>query len=160
MGERIVTKETNVVMPLRKAASGFAWENIARLPYKEPDAAPFKAISRQTLFSDSRFDGELRYFEIEPGGFSTLERHAHMHGVMILRGGGYCLIGAAIHALCPHDLVTIEPWTWHQFRAGQEESLGFLCLVNRTRDKPRLPSPEDLAALRANPVVARFLDTP
>lgn len=153
-----MAEETSVSMSLRKAAPGFAWQAIERLPYKEAEAAPFKAISRQTLFSDSRLLGELRYFEIKPGGFSTLERHAHMHGVMILRGGGRCLIGAAVHALSPRDLVTIEPWTWHQFRAGQEEPLGFLCLVNSERDKPQLPNAEDLALLRANPAVARFLD--
>jgi len=158
MGEIIMAEETTVIMPLRKASPGFGWENIARLPYKEAEAVPFKAISRQTLFSDSRLNGELRYFEIEPGGFSTLERHAHMHGVMVLRGGGRCLIGGNVHALLPYDLVTIEPWTWHQFRAGHEEPLGFLCLVNSERDKPQLPNAEDLALLRANPAVARFLD--
>jgi hypothetical protein len=68
-----MTEETSAVMPLRKAAPSFAWEGVDRLPYKEADAASFKAISRQTLFSDARLNGELRYFEIEPGGFSTLE---------------------------------------------------------------------------------------
>lgn len=151
--------ETLVSTSLHKAAPDFAWEGVARRPYKEEGtAAPFKAISRQTLFSDARLSGELRYFEIEPGGFSTLERHAHMHGVMILRGGGQCLIGTKVHALGPRDLVSIEPWTWHQFRAGQKEPLGFLCLVDRARDKPQLPAAEDLALLRAIPAVARFLD--
>ena len=84
----------SVLWPCEKLLPDFAWEGVARLPYKEADGVPFKAISRQTLFSDTRLSGELRYFEIEPGGFSTLERHAHMHGVMILRGGGQCLIGA------------------------------------------------------------------
>jgi quercetin dioxygenase-like cupin family protein len=158
MGESMMTEETADSVFLRKAAPDFAWEGIARLPYKEAELAPFKAISRQTLFSDSRLSGELRYFEIDPGGFSTLERHAHMHGVMILRGGGRCLIGGAVHALSPRDLVTIEPWTWHQFRAGRQEPLGFLCLVNSERDKPQLPNFEDLAVLRENPAVARFLD--
>jgi quercetin dioxygenase-like cupin family protein len=158
MGESIMAEKSTIAMAFRKAARGFAWEGVARLPYKEEEPAPFKAISRQTLFSDSRLNGELRYFEIEPGGFSTLERHAHMHGVMILLGGGHCLIGAEVHALRPRDLVTIEPWTWHQFRAGREEPLGFLCLVNSERDKPQLPNAEDLALLRADPAAARFLD--
>ncbi|HXW71904.1 MAG TPA: cupin domain-containing protein [Methylocella sp.] len=143
---------------LRKAGKDFSWEATLRLPYKEEGAAPFKAISRQTLFSDPRMAGELRYFEIAPGGYSTLERHAHMHGVVVLRGGGQCLIGTAVNAIRPHDLVMIEPWTWHQFRAGPADCLGFLCLVNRERDKPQLPQPEDLALLRAIPEVARFLD--
>jgi len=150
--------DTPIVSSLRRAEPGFAWERVARLPYKEGDAAPFKAISRQTLFSDPRLKGELRYFEIEPGGFSTLERHEHMHAVVILRGEGHCLIGDLVYALRPCDLITIDPWTWHQFRAGQGEVLGFLCLVDRDRDKPQLPSAADLAGLRARPEVARFLD--
>jgi hypothetical protein len=58
----------------------------------------------------------------------------------------------------PFDLVTIEAWAWHQFRAGPEAPLGFLCLVDAARDRPRLPAPEDMAALRADPAIARFLD--
>ena len=144
--------------PVRKSDGAFGWEGVARLPYKEAGDAPFRAISRQTLFSDPRLQGELRYFEIEAGGFSTLERHAHMHGVMALRGRGRCLIGAKTHELRPHDLIAIPPWTWHQFRAGAAEPLGFLCLVDAARDRPQLPTPEELAALRAIPEVAAFLD--
>ena len=60
--------ETTVFVPLRKAKQDFHWEGVERLPYKEAGAAPFKAISRHTLFSDPRLQGELRCFEIEPGG--------------------------------------------------------------------------------------------
>lgn len=147
-----------VVSSLRRAEPGFAWEGVARHPYKEEGSAPFKAISRQTLFADPRLKGELRYFEIEPGGYSTLERHAHMHAVVILRGEGQCLVGDLIYALKPCDLITIDPWTWHQFRSGRDEPLGFLCLVDRDRDKPQMPGEDDLAALRKRPDVARFLD--
>ena len=147
-----------VVSSLRRAEPGFAWEGVARHPYREEGSAPFKAISRQTLFADPRLKGELRYFEIEPGGYSTLERHAHMHAVVILRGEGQCLVGDLIYALRPCDLITIDPWTWHQFRSGRDEPLGFLCLVDRDRDKPQLPGEGDLAALRKRPEVARFLD--
>jgi quercetin dioxygenase-like cupin family protein len=128
------------------------------LPYKEDGSAPFRSIARQALFSDPRLLGELRYFEIAPSGFSTLERHEHMHAVMVLRGQGTCLVGASVYPLELHDLVTIAPSTWHQFKAGAEEPLGFLCLVNRERDRPQLPTPEDLMALRIDPAVAAFLD--
>ena len=42
---------------------------------------------------------ELRYFEMAPGGYSTLERHEHMHAVMILRGHGHCLLGGEVRAV-------------------------------------------------------------
>jgi quercetin dioxygenase-like cupin family protein len=144
--------------PVRKSGPAFRWEGVEPSPYKDAVGAPFKAISRQTLFSDSRLASELRYFEIQPGGYSTLERHQHMHAVMVLRGEGECLVGERIHALCAQDLVTIPPWTWHQFRAGEASPLGFLCLVNAGRDRPQLPNEEELAALRARPDVGAFLD--
>ena len=74
--------------PTRRAARGHRWEQVELRPYKEDGRALFKTVSRQILFSDPELDAELRYFEVEPGGFSTLERHAHMHAVMVLRGRG------------------------------------------------------------------------
>ena len=141
----------------RRAEPDYRWEGVERLPYKEDDRALFKSVSRQILFSDPDLAGELRYFEVQPGGFSSLERHEHMHGVLILRGRGHCLVGHEVRAVETHDLVTVPAWTWHQFRATSAEPLGFLCMVNASRDKPHLPSEADLAELRAEPEVAAFL---
>jgi quercetin dioxygenase-like cupin family protein len=142
---------------LRAFRSDFRWAGVGFLPYKEDASAPFKAISRQVLFHEPELACELRYFEMAPGGFSTLERHEHMHAVMILRGHGHCLVGQTVRPVGPHDLITIPAWTWHQFRATQGEEFGFLCMVNRDRDRPQLPTEEDLAALRSNADVAAFL---
>ncbi len=142
----------------RHATPDYRWQDVALLPYKDDGAAPFKAISRQTLFGEPDLGCELRYFEMDAGGYSTLERHQHMHAVMILRGHGHCLVGDQVRAVGPHDLVTIPAWTWHQFRATEGQPLGFLCMVNAERDRPRLPEADDLAALRADPAVAAFLD--
>lgn len=136
----------------------FRWHDVDRLAYKEEGSAPFKAITRQVLFQEAALAGELRYFEMAPGGHSTLERHGHMHAVMILRGHGHCLLGEHVQAVKPYDLVTIRGWTWHQFRADRDAPLGFLCLVNVDRDRPCLPTAEELAALRQVPAVAAFLD--
>ena len=53
----------------------------------------------------------------------------------------------------------IPPLTWHQFRACDSEPMGFLCMVNAERDRPQLPSDEDLRELRENPQVAAFIAT-
>ena len=90
-------------------------------------------------------------------GYSTLERHQHAHGVLILRGQGHVLIGDTIQPVKQNDLVSIPAWTWHQFRATQGEPLGFLCMVNALRDKPQLPNDHDLAALMDNPIIAEFI---
>src|ERR1700752_5393872 len=143
-------------MEIHRKAKGYRWEGVEVLPYKEDGRALFKSITRQTLFSDADLDGELRYFEMAPGGFSTLERHEHMHAVLIFRGRGHCLVGREIRAIETRDLVTVPAMTWHQFRATEGEPLGFLCMVNAARDKPQLPSAEDLAKLKADATIAAF----
>jgi S-methyl-1-thioxylulose 5-phosphate methylthiotransferase len=150
--------ETRDRMLHRPARADFRWQGVDQRPYKEDAQALFKAVTRQVLFSDPGMASELRYFEVAPGGFSTLERHEHMHAVLILRGSGQCLVGREVRALATRDLVTVPPMTWHQFRATSQEPLGFLCMVNAVRDKPQLPTPEDLAGLRADPMVAAFLE--
>jgi len=141
----------------RKARSDYGWDEVERRPYKEDERALFKSVSRQILFSDPSFAGELRYFEVATGGFSTLERHQHMHGVLILRGRGHCLVGNRVLRLDENDLVTVPAWSWHQFSATLGEPLGFLCMVNAERDRPQLPGESDLAELNADPKIADFL---
>ncbi len=144
--------------PFRSAQSNFTWEGVDLLAYKEEGSAPFKDITRQVLFQDQNLECELRYFEMAAGGHSTLERHEHVHAVMILRGHGHCLVGDEVREVAPHDLVTIDPMTWHQFKATKGEPLGFLCMVNAARDRPQLPTVDDLAQLTANPTVRAFLE--
>jgi len=143
--------------PIRRFQD-YRWEDTDLLAYKEEGTAPFKAITRQTLFRDPALRAELRYFEVAPGGYSTLERHEHMHAVLILRGRGECLIGKEVRKIDTNDLVTITPWTWHQFRAAADSHLGFLCMVNVERDKPVQPTDEDRKALESTPAVAAFLN--
>jgi len=142
---------------LHRQAKGFRWDGVEELPYKEDDRALFKSVTRQVLFADPKLYGELRYFEVAPSGYSTLERHQHMHAVMILRGRGHCLVGEEVRAVETRDLVTMPAMTWHQFRATRGEPLGFLCMVNATRDKPQLPSAQDLAKLERDARIAAFL---
>ena len=136
----------------------YRWEGVAHLPYKEDGAVPFKSVTRQVLFHEPDMGCELRYFEVAPAGYSTLERHEHAHAVLILRGSGHAMVGNEVRAIATNDLVSIPPWAWHQFRATNGEPLGFLCMVNALRDRPQLPTEEERAAMRANPDVAAFLD--
>ena len=147
---------------IRPSSPDFRWDGVGVHPYKEDqlDAAGipvFRAITRQTLFSEPALGCELRYFEMAAGGYSTLERHEHSHAVMVFRGHGKCLLGGEVRDVGPHDLITIPAWTWHQFRAEADAPLGFLCMVNAQRDKPQLPNAVELATMQANPALAEFL---
>jgi quercetin dioxygenase-like cupin family protein len=123
-----------------QATGDYGWAEVERLRYKDEGSAPFRDITRQVLFAQPDQACELRYFEIAPGGYSTLERHHHTHAVLILRGRGTVQLGAEELAVEQHDLVTVAPLTWHQFRADAAVALGFLCLVSKERDRPQLPA--------------------
>jgi quercetin dioxygenase-like cupin family protein len=142
---------------VREFRSDYRWDGVACQPYKQDGSAPFKDISRQVLFHEPDMGCELRYFEMDAGGHSTLERHEHAHAVMILRGHGMCLLGDTVRPVKTFDLISIPAWTWHQLRANAGEPMGFLCMVNQQRDRPQLPTEEQLAAIKANPIVAKFL---
>ena len=105
------------------------------------------AVPNNFTIDDPSLATQLRYFEVAPGGWTTLERHEHVHNVMVIRGRGRALIGDQVHALAQNDLVSVPPLTWHQFHAAPDEPLGFLCLVDRERDRPQLPSAQEAAAL-------------
>lgn len=135
----------------------YEWENIPTLVYKE-DGSPFKEISRKILLEgEPQLPCQLRYFEVKPGGYSTLEHHEHVHFVVILRGAGEALVGEEVQQVKENDVLLIPSYAWHQLRANAGQPLGFLCLVTAERDKPVLPTEDDLAQLRQNPAVAEFI---
>ena len=143
--------------PHRPQTGDLRWREVDVLEYKAEGSAPFRAVTRQVLFDDPALACQLRYFEMAPGGHTTLERHVHAHAVVIQRGAGACLIGDTVYRVAPFDLVHIPALTWHQFKADRAEPLGFLCMVNAERDRPQLPGPQDLARLRDRPEVAAFI---
>jgi quercetin dioxygenase-like cupin family protein len=137
----------------------YRWDGVDVLAYK-PTGTHFRDITRQVLFDGEAAPGvELRYFEVAPGGHSTFERHEHVHAVLVLRGRGRVLVGEAVSELAAYDLVRVPPMTWHQFHAAHDAPLGFLCLVACERDRPQRPSEDEVATLRAHPVVGAFMRT-
>ncbi len=129
---------------IHRQAEGYRWEGVQELPYKEDDRALFKSVTRQVLFADPELYGELRYFEVAPGGYSTLERHQHMHAVMILRGRGHCLVGEEVRPVETRDLVTVPAMTAVTLGGGSRQPRA------RCEDR-RLPAQRaDLERIDAN----------
>jgi len=121
------------------ACDGFRWAGVATREYKQP-SDPSRGVTRQTLFGEATGEEPLdfvtRYFEVAPGGYTTLERHRHPHVVVVLRGRGTVLLGERAHPLAPFDAVYVAPGAAHQFRAVGDDPFGFLCIVDRVRDRP------------------------
>ncbi len=120
----------------------FRWRGVALREYKPAEAGErFRGVTRQTLLGEGAGEGDLnfltRYFEIAPGGFSSLELHRHPHAVVVVRGRGEVELAGESFVIEPFDCVFVSPETPHQFRAAAGEPLGFLCMVDRERDRPR-----------------------
>ncbi len=114
------------------------WEGVSVSDYQAP-ADRFRGVARMVLVGDGgeKTAFHLRYIEIAPGGFSSLEKHVHEHAVVVLRGRGQVRLGETIHELGYGDVVYVAPHEVHQFRnPAPAEPFGFLCVVDAQRDQP------------------------
>ncbi|HEX7051261.1 MAG TPA: cupin domain-containing protein [Longimicrobiales bacterium] len=115
---------------------GAGWTRVRVLAYKPPSES-FQGITRRVLASSEHAAFELRYFELEPGGYSTHERHRHVHVVVCHRGRGRVRLGDEVHEVGFGDVVYVAPNEPHQFLNPYAEPFGFLCIVDRERDRPQ-----------------------
>lgn len=117
----------------------FSWEGVELEPYKATTEL-WKGITRTELSGKRGESGRfhLRYFEIAPGGYSTLEKHEHEHVVIPQRGRGEVQFGCYVYHVGFGDVVYVAPDDPHQFRCPEDatEPFGFLCIVNAERDVP------------------------
>jgi ribulose-bisphosphate carboxylase large chain len=121
----------------------YSWQGVATTAYKTPDASHC-GVSRTVLAGETgeRTAFHVRYFEIAPGGHTTLEHHSHEHVVVILRGRGEVFLGGQRHALGSGDAVYVAPDEVHQLRnTSADEPFGFLCMVDAQRDRPVVVGP-------------------
>lgn len=111
------------------------WEGVPVRAYK---ANPIGAdgVLRRNLSEGVQGDFELRYFEVEPGGHTSHEQHEHEHLVVAIRGKGKVLLGDDWHDVGPFDVVQVSSRMPHQFVCEGTEPFGFLCVVDRIRDRP------------------------
>jgi quercetin dioxygenase-like cupin family protein len=135
----------------------FHWDAVATERYKSEDGG-WAALSRQVLVGARGESApfEVRYFEIAPGGYSSLEKHRHEHVVICLRGAGEVLLGGELQSVGYLDLLYLAPDEPHQLSNTGSEPFGFLCLVSRERDRPRPLDPEQLATLLASTIGGRL----
>ncbi len=71
----------------------------------------------------------MRYFQIESGGHSRLERHPHEHGVIILQGKAKVQLNEEFVTLEPLDTVFVAGNDLHQFTNIGDQPLGFICVI-------------------------------
>jgi ribulose-bisphosphate carboxylase large chain len=126
---------------VRRFRRDFRWDGIELEPYKlaAHRGGDFRGASRQVIVGarGERVKFHLRYFELEPGGFTSLERHRHPHVVIGVRGRGRVRVENGSFLLKPNDTAYIGPNRAHQLRAVGKTPFGFFCIVDAKRDRPR-----------------------
>jgi quercetin dioxygenase-like cupin family protein len=110
------------------------WQDVGLRQYGPANSGAERA-SRQILVGDEEGSANfhLRYFAVQPGGHTSLDRHAHDHGVYVLHGRARLRMGDQEHALAAGDVVYISGNEVHQFFTLGEEPFGFLCVVPAKR---------------------------
>lgn len=124
---------------LYKHKGNFRWQGIKIEKYKATDKG-WADIIKQILIGShgetSKF--HVRYFEIAPNGYSSLEMHKHEHVVIGIRGRGNVLCGEKTYELNFLDTLYIAPNIPHQLSNPFIEPFGFFCVVNAKRDRPKI----------------------
>ncbi len=128
----------------RKLESG-TFENADTIKYKEKtekNSVSWSKISRINLIGQfgelCRF--HLRYFTIDPGGYSSFEKHKHIHAVICESGIGLALLSDKWYELNAGDIVYIGCDVAHQLRCKEDSKtpFSFFCIVDSERDKPTI----------------------
>lgn len=141
----------------------FRWDGIEEMTYKfslgNARGLGWKGVTRHTFGGPPLLAGgfELRYFELAPGGYSSIEKHQHVHLIMVLRGNGRALVGDKVFDVKPMDMVTVSPLTPHRWLNESDAPFGFLCPVDADRDSAQPLSDEEWEALQANPATSPYL---
>ncbi|WP_193708302.1 cupin domain-containing protein [Alkalibaculum sporogenes] len=141
----------------------YIWNGITKIDYKPTVDGPvtFNETTRQNLVEHGYGTNfHLRYFECEMGGFSTLEKHEHVHVVVIARGKGKVIVDDTIHNVKPMDLIIIPNNSPHQLINIGEEPFGFFCIVDAQRDKFSLLTQTEIQNISENTEIKKFIQVP
>ena len=119
----------------------WSWEGRDSSPYKDAGDLAFRGVRRVELVGKfgERSRCDLRYFEVAPGGHTSLEEHLHTHVVIGVRGEGVLVLGNRRLPLRRFDVASVGPLETHQLRNETGEKFGFLCIVDHERDRPMRP---------------------
>ena len=134
---------------LLRHAGDLRWKGIKTERYKPQGDTWMDVLRRALIGPDDKTKFHVRYFEIAPGGYTTLEHHRHAHVVIGMKGTGVCRAGKKTFGVEKLDVLYICPGEVHQLRNPHEEPFGFLCIVDAKRDRPKGVSDPRLIAVKA-----------
>jgi len=110
------------------------WHDVPVRAYGAEHSGADKATRQILIGADENSPNfHIRYFAVQPGGYTSLDQHAHEHGVYILHGRARLRLENNEYELNAGDVVYIPGNEVHQFFASGQEPFGFLCVVPARR---------------------------
>lgn len=110
------------------------WQDVPLRAYGPENSGADRATRQVLIGNDEQSPHfHMRYFAVQPGGHTSLDQHAHDHGVYILHGRARLRLNDTEHELNAGDVVYISGNDVHQFFTVGEEPFGFLCVVPAQR---------------------------
>ncbi|MCS7229789.1 MAG: cupin domain-containing protein [Candidatus Kryptonium sp.] len=139
----------------------YRWNGVEVKKYKDENNT-WLNVCRQVIAGKSgeKMKFHLRYFEIESGGYSTLEKHKHEHVVICVRGKGKAIAGDEVFEMKFMDVLYVGSNVPHQFVNDSEEPFGFFCIVDSRRDKPKLLTKREIFEILKNEKIAKVVRIP
>ena len=114
----------------------YRWDDVDVFEYTSNNATKQVLIGR----NDGAPNFEVRLFTIPVGGKSSLDEHAHDHGVLIVHGRARVMLGDKFEEIQEGDIVYIPSWERHQFENMSDEPFSFLCIIPPKPVKPETES--------------------
>jgi quercetin dioxygenase-like cupin family protein len=121
-----------VIHKQTEAGAAFGWDGVGVYTYNSNNATKQVLIGRE----DGAANFEVRVFTIPVGGASSLDEHAHDHGVLVMHGRARVMLGESFAEVQAGDVVYIPSWERHQFVNLGEEPFSFLCIIPPKPIKP------------------------
>ena len=110
------------------------WQDVQVRAYGPANSCADRATRQILIGSDEQSPHfHMRYFAVQAGGYTSLDQHAHEHGVYILHGHALLRLENNEYELNPGDVVYISGNEIHQFFTSGQEPFGFLCVVPARR---------------------------
>lgn len=103
----------------------YRWDGVDVYQYNSNNATKQVLIGRP----DGAANFEVRFFTIPPNGTSSLDHHAHEHGVLVMHGRAKVMLGEEYDEVQAGDVVYIDSWEKHQFVNLTDEPFTFLCII-------------------------------
>ncbi|PJF26797.1 MAG: cupin domain-containing protein [Phototrophicales bacterium] len=113
------------VIRRRQPDGEWVWQDTDIYTYNSNNATKQVLVGHD----DGAHNFEMRVFTIPPRGFSSLDEHAHDHGVLVLQGKARVMLGDTFDEVCEGDSVYIPSMERHQFENLTDQPFVFLCVI-------------------------------